>query len=57
MTFGGMGYDNFMIAQGILRESGKRHRLVITYKDENGIIISPEFGVSSVSGQAIKEWT
>lgn len=57
MVFGGVGYDNIMIAQGMLRESGKRHRLVITYKDENGIINSPVFGVSSVSGQAIREWT
>lgn len=41
---------------GFIRESGKRHRLVIPYVDENGMSHTPVFGVSSMSGKAIKEW-
>jgi hypothetical protein len=41
---------------GFLRESGKRHRLIIPSVDEKGISHSPVFGISSLGGKAIKEW-
>jgi hypothetical protein len=53
---GGIGNEDFMVMGGLVRESGKRHRLVIPYIDQNGISHVPIFGVSSMSGKAIKEW-
>ena len=50
------GSDYFLFTTGTVKESGKRHRLVISYIDENGIGHSPVFGISSMGGQAIKEW-
>jgi hypothetical protein len=56
IVMGGVGNDDVMIAGGSINESGKRHRLVIPFVDENGINQSPVFGISSLSGNAIREW-
>ena len=50
------GNDHFLFTSGTVNESGKRHRLVIPYTDENGISHSPVFGISSMGGKAIREW-
>lgn len=55
ISMGGIEGDGLMGGVGTINESGKRHRIVIPYVDENGILNSPVFGVSSMSGQAIKE--
>jgi len=41
---------------GFIDESGKSHRIVIGYVDENNIPQQPRFGISSFRGKAIKEW-
>ncbi len=56
IIMGGAGSDSAMIASGIINETGKRHRLVIPYTDENEISQSPVFGISSLSGNAIRDW-
>ncbi len=53
---GGIGNEDFMAMGGFLRESGKRHRIVIPFVDENGVSHVPVFGISSMSGKVIKEW-
>lgn len=40
----------------MINESGKSHRLVVPYTDENGIPQEPRFGISSFRGKAIREW-
>lgn len=57
IIMGGLGSNNSMFAGGMISESGKRHRIVISYTDENGIYQSPVFGISSLSGIAIRDWT
>ncbi|WP_201448550.1 SHOCT domain-containing protein [Candidatus Nitrosocosmicus agrestis] len=52
----GVGNEDFTFVGGLLSATGKIHRLVIPYKDENGIIHRPVFGVSSLNGKAIREW-
>ncbi len=54
---GGFEGENFTALVGSIRETGKRHRMVIPYIDENGVMNSPVFGISSLTGQAIKDWT
>ena len=46
----------FGVGGGFIHESGKAHRLVVPYIDENGIPQEPRFGVSSFGGKAIREW-
>jgi hypothetical protein len=52
----GAGSDDLTLMSGFLQESGKRHRLVIPYVDDKGISHTPVFGISSMSGKAIREW-
>lgn len=56
VIMGGLGSNNAMFASGMINESGKRHRIVISYTDENDIYQSPIFGISSLSGNAIRGW-
>jgi hypothetical protein len=53
---GGAGGINngYAIGSAFINESGKRHRLVIPYVDENGIKQAPIFGVSSLKGDLIR---
>jgi len=39
----------------MIHESGKSHRIVVPYMDENGIPQEPRFGVSSFQRKAIRE--
>lgn len=54
VLLGGKSYESYGWGGGLIHESGKRHRLVIPYFDENGIKQSPVFGASSRKGDAIK---
>jgi hypothetical protein len=56
IVLGGTGNDYGFLSSGIINESGRRHRFVLPYIDENGVSHSPVFGISSLSGDAIKEW-
>ena len=56
IIMGGASTDNTMFASGTINESGKRHRIIIPYVDENDINQSPVFGISSLSGNAIRDW-
>jgi hypothetical protein len=53
---GGSGIDNLVFGAGVIHESGKSHRLVVPYIDENGIPQEPRFGVSSIGGTDIRKW-
>ncbi len=46
--------NNYVIGCAFINESGKRHRLVIPYVDENGIKQSPIFGVSLLKEDLIR---
>ena len=48
--------DNIAIGGGVIHETGQRHRLLIPYVDENGIVQQPVFGVSSYKGKDIRKW-
>jgi hypothetical protein len=39
-----------------IHETGQRHRLLVLYVDEDGIIQQPVFGVSSYGGKNIRKW-
>src|SRR5919109_5147087 len=56
LSGGGIEYEGIGIGGLSMRESGKSHRLVVPYIDENGIPQQPAFGVSSFRGKAIREW-
>lgn len=47
---------NFAFGGGVIHETGQRHRLLIPYVDENGIVQQPIFGVSSYGGKDIRKW-
>ena len=55
MAGGGVGFGLFGGA-GTIHDTGKAHDIVVPYVDENGIEQAPRFGVSSISGNAIREW-
>jgi len=52
----GGAVDNIGLGGAFIHESGKAHRLIIPYTDENGIAQQPIFGVSSMGGKAIRQW-
>jgi uncharacterized CHY-type Zn-finger protein len=52
---GGIGFGLFGGA-GTIHDTGKSHDIVVPYIDENGIEQAPRFGVSSLTGNAIREW-
>jgi hypothetical protein len=53
---GGGGLSgNIAMGGGVMPERGQRHRLLIPYVDENGIIQQPIFGVSSYGGKEIRK--
>lgn len=54
LTGGGFGAG---LVGGTINESGKSHRIVIPYIDENGIPQEPRFGISSFGGKKIREWS
>jgi hypothetical protein len=56
LSGGGIEYEGIGIGGLSMQESGKSHRLVVPYMDENGIPQQPAFGVSSFRGKAIREW-
>jgi hypothetical protein len=51
------GEGDIAMGGGFIHESGKAHRLVIPYVDQNGIPQEPRFGISSLGGKAIREWS
>jgi hypothetical protein len=67
ITGGGGGIDiidggdsresDFALGGGFIHDSGKAHHIVIPYIDENGIPQEPRFGISSLGGKAIREWS
>jgi hypothetical protein len=52
----GGSVDNIGLGSIFIHESGKAHRLMVPYVDENGIPQQPIFGVSSFRGKAIRQW-
>ena len=54
VLLGGTSEESYGFGGGFITESGKRHRLVIPYFDENGIKHAPVFGASSRKGDMIK---
>ena len=56
ITAGGMSSGNVAFGGGTIHETGQRHRLLIPYADENGIIQQPIFGISSYGGKDIRKW-
>ena len=54
---GGLGFGGGLFGGGVIHESGRAHDIIIPYTDENGITHAPRFGVPSLTGNAIKEWT
>lgn len=57
MAGGGMGLGFGLFGgAGTIRDTGKSHDIVVPYVDENGMQQSPRFGVSSLTGNAIREW-
>ncbi len=55
MAGGGIGFGLFGGA-GTIHDTGKSHDIVVPYVDENGMDQAPRFGVSSITGNAIREW-
>lgn len=51
-SFGAAAYSG-----GSIHDEGKAHHFVIPYIDENGILQEPRFGISSLGGKAIREWS
>ncbi|HUL14337.1 MAG TPA: SHOCT domain-containing protein [Candidatus Acidoferrum sp.] len=45
------------VGAGSIHDEGKAHHIVIPYVDENGIPQKPRFGISSIGGKAIREWS
>ena len=56
LSGGGIEYEGIGIGGLSMQDSGKSHRLVVPYIDENGVPQQPAFGVSSFRGKAIREW-
>jgi hypothetical protein len=56
LSGGGIGYEGIGIGGLSMQDSGKSHRLVVPYIDENDVPQQPTFGVSSFRGKAIREW-
>ena len=48
--------SNVAFGGGVIQEAGKKHRLLVPYIDENGILQEPIFGISSFGGKAIRKW-
>jgi hypothetical protein len=48
--------SNVSFGGGIIQEAGKKHRLLVPYIDENGILQEPVFGISSFKGKTIRKW-
>lgn len=46
-----------VVGGGTMNQQGKRHELVVPYIDENGIPQEPRFGISSLGGKAIRDWS
>lgn len=44
-------------ATGFIHDTGKAHHLVVPYIDSNGVPQEPRFGVPSLGGKAIREWS
>jgi len=55
MVGGGAGFGLFG-GGGVIHDTGKAHDIVVPYVDENGITQAPRFGVTSLSGNAIRDW-
>jgi hypothetical protein len=55
ITAGGVSSGNIAFGGGAIHETGQRHRLLIPYVDENGIVQQPVFGVSSYGGKDIRK--
>ncbi|PJC51349.1 MAG: hypothetical protein CO032_00035 [Nitrosopumilales archaeon CG_4_9_14_0_2_um_filter_34_16] len=55
MAGGGVGFG-FFGGAGTIHDTGKSHDIIVPYVDENGIEQAPRFGVSSLTGNAIREW-
>jgi len=51
------GFGAAGVAGGSSHDEGKAHHIVIPYVDENGIPQKPRFGISSIGGKAIREWS
>lgn len=51
----GLGFGLFG-GVGAIHDSGKSHDIVVPFIDENGIQQAPRFGVTSITGNAIKDW-
>jgi hypothetical protein len=50
-----IGDTGILLGSGIIQESGKSHRIIVPYIDENGIPQEPRFGISSFGGKKIRE--
>lgn len=59
ITGGGvaLGESGAAIGGGAIHDAGKAHHILIPYVDENGIPQEPRFGISSLGGKAIREWS
>lgn len=50
-----IGDTGILLGSGMIQESGKSHRVIVPYVDENGIPQEPRFGISSFGGKKIRE--
>ena len=48
--------SNVAFGGGVIQDAGKKHRLLVPYIDENGILQEALFGISSYKGKAIRRW-
>jgi hypothetical protein len=55
----GGSYEEYGIGvgTGVIHDSGKAHNLVVAYIDQNSIPQEPRFGVPSLGGKAVREWS
>jgi len=53
----GTGFGVAGIGGGSIHDEGKAHHIVIPFIDENGVPQKPRFGISSIGGKAIREWS
>lgn len=51
------GFGAAGISGGTIHDEGKSHHIIIPYIDENNISQKPRFGISSIGGKAIREWS
>lgn len=56
MVGGGMGLGFSLGGAGYIHDEGKSHDIVVPYVDEHGIEQAPRFGISSFTGNAIRDW-